>query len=35
VGRAKTWDIYMCDKDYYPEELKNIALEGRTKQIQN
>ncbi|MDR0462261.1 MAG: GNAT family N-acetyltransferase [Christensenellaceae bacterium] len=22
----KTWDIYLCDKDYYPKELENLKI---------
>lgn len=25
-GKRKCWDVYLCDKDFYPDELKQLKM---------
>ena len=26
MANRKCWEVYLCDKDFYPTELKNLKL---------
>lgn len=34
IGTYKIWDLYFCDKDYYPEHSKKLELTKIIKHVQ-
>lgn len=34
-GNRKCWEAYLCDKDFYPTELKNLKLIELTENSQD